>query len=74
MTKLGKPIHTGREQVWVMLQMPQALHRAVRRAAAEDELTMRSMVNVALQDYVVRRGLLGPDEPADTGAAAHGTP
>jgi hypothetical protein len=65
MEKLSKPIHTGKERVWVMLQMPQALHRAVRLAAAEDQLTMRSMVNVALQDYVVRRGLLQEDMAGD---------
>jgi hypothetical protein len=65
METVRKPSSLGRPKVGILLECPRALHAAMKAAAVEANLTLRSLCLVAFEEYVHRRGLLREDPAAD---------
>jgi hypothetical protein len=63
--EMVKSVHAGKPYVWVLTELPPRLHKALRVAAAEQEITLKSMLRLALMDFAERRGLLPAKAEAD---------
>jgi hypothetical protein len=55
MESVRKPSSLGRPTVGILLECPRALHAAMKAAAVDENLTLRSLCLVAFEEFVQRR-------------------
>ena len=54
---MPRPIKVPRAWVAMLLECPQALHRSMKIAAAEEQVHLQQMCFVAFEEFLERRGV-----------------